>query len=74
MYKRQGEDSALVKNLKHLIALYTDRVFFCDIHVVLDKSVRPFFQLGSDSMLGYNAWIANNQSDQHPQDLKININ
>ena len=69
-----GEDSALVKNLKHLIALYTDRVFFCDLHVVLDKSDKPLFQLGSGSMLGYNTWISNNKSDQHPQDLKININ
>jgi|GEM_PF-3312489 len=74
--KANGEDSELVKQLKHITALYTDRVFFCYAHIGLKKAEVPDPILGSNQShfrLGVDSWLRNKEHRNNPKGLLISL-
>ena len=66
----------IVKEIKHLVSLYTNRAFFCFAHIELLKEEIPSPILGSENhlRLGIDSWIGDKSKHvHHPKNLTIQL-
>lgn len=69
-----GVESEIVKQIKHIVSLYTDRVYFCVANISLDKHEIPPPCLGGGQFrLGIDSWVRNEDHNSHAEDLSITI-
>ncbi len=64
---------SILPALRDMVSLYTNREFFCDATVILDRSEVPEPTLGGGARLGFSLWLHADQPEKHPEELQVEL-
>ena len=69
----EGDEISIIPALRDMVALYTNREFFCTAKIILDRNEVPKPTLGGGSRLGFSLWLHREAPENHPEELQVEL-